>query len=659
MSYTRFLLACTLLFAATSSSYAADQQWIRVSSEHFTVLTDAGDKRGREVLLRFEQMRGMFAELLQKTRVNLSKPLEIIAFKSDKEYAQVAPIVNGGPLVAPGFFLPGEDRNYIVLNLFEDDSWRAVSYDFAHMLLNFNYPPTQSWFDVGFAEYFSSLRLDNRQAELGADPTVAIAHARDLGPRQSAIASRTFVDVLSAPTWMRIADLFAATRDTCFAADAAHSTIYEAESWIVMHYLVNSNKMSETGTYFQLVELDGVPIEQAIQKAYGLSASEFEAAVRNYFQLLKPQFEGQVPPKNATAFSVHAYASPIPADTMGASTKQVTEPQARALVAEMAARIPTHREQAIGQLQSVIADPKTDNGVAHRALASIHMQKKEFDEATEELGKAAELDPNDPWVRYELALVKYHQAQSSGGEFHGLANMLQDLRATVDWDPDFADAYHLLALARLEGGGNNSALEAERAAMALSPRNLSYVLGMANIYIALKKWDAATVTLERLKTSSDRQIAHAAAKTLNDLPSIKKYGILPQPTEAAGSQPPSSRRESPLSAQSREQPQTTEGSSEEKQNTTIAASTSPDTGPDRRPVQFTKGKILAVDCSQAPAAVITVASGARKMRFRTADYKSLLLIGADQFSCDWKNVAAAVNYKAGKTEGDLVSLEIQ
>jgi hypothetical protein len=47
------------------------------------------------------------------------------------------------------------------------------------------------------------------------------------------------------------------------------------------------------------------------------------------------------------------------------------------------------------------------------------------------------------------------------------------------------------------------------------------------------------------------------------------------------------------------------------------------------------------------------------MRLRTEDFHALQLIGADQFSCDWKNVAVTVNYKAGgKTDGDLVSLEI-
>jgi hypothetical protein len=48
------------------------------------------------------------------------------------------------------------------------------------------------------------------------------------------------------------------------------------------------------------------------------------------------------------------------------------------------------------------------------------------------------------------------------------------------------------------------------------------------------------------------------------------------------------------------------------------------------------------------------------MRLRTEDYKSLLLIGADDFSCDWKSLSVVINYKAGgKADGDLVSLELR
>jgi len=78
------------------------------------------------------------------------------------------------------------------------------------------------------------------------------------------------------------------------------------------------------------------------------------------------------------------------------------------------------------------------------------------------------------------------------------------------------------------------------------------------------------------------------------------------------------------------------------------------------PIEFIKGKLVSVDCSGAPAAILAVISGNRKLSLRTPDYKSLTLIGADAFSCEWKGRQVAVNYRArNKTEGDLVSLEVQ
>ncbi len=86
------LLLCGVVVFVSTLASAAEPQWIRVNSSHFSVLTDAGDKKGREVILRFEQMRAVFAQLLMKTRLHMPVPLEIIALKTDKEYAQVVPM---------------------------------------------------------------------------------------------------------------------------------------------------------------------------------------------------------------------------------------------------------------------------------------------------------------------------------------------------------------------------------------------------------------------------------------------------------------------------------------------------------------------------------------------------------------------------------------
>ena len=74
------------------------------------------------------------------------------------------------------------------------------------------------------------------------------------------------------------------------------------------------------------------------------------------------------------------------------------------------------------------------------------------------------------------------------------------------------------------------------------------------------------------------------------------------------------------------------------------------------PMQFLKGKIVSSDCSKPPEATVTVLSGMTTYKMHASDYKSLLVIGEDQFSCDWKNRLVSINYRAaGKNAGELVS----
>jgi hypothetical protein len=48
------------------------------------------------------------------------------------------------------------------------------------------------------------------------------------------------------------------------------------------------------------------------------------------------------------------------------------------------------------------------------------------------------------------------------------------------------------------------------------------------------------------------------------------------------------------------------------------------------------------------------------LKLRAADYKSVLLIGVNDFSCDWRDLQVTVNYKpSGPKAGDLVSLEMR
>lgn len=643
-----FFLALILL--SPSLALGAEPQWLEVRSAHFAVITDSGEKKGREVALRFEQMRGVFGQLLARKKLNMPVPLTIFAIKDDKRFYQTAPLHNGQPIGVPGFFVPGEDHQFIVLNVFEEDSWRAVAHEFAHLLLNYNYPATQGWFDEGFAEYFSSIRLDNKQVEIGSDPELGMAYKEDILGNQTEVrnAPKSLTELLNGWVWLSVPDLFGMKHDTSGYNEGTHRTLFYAQSWMVMHYLLNKDKLAETGKYFELVENEKVPIDEAIQQAYGMSPAQFDKAVKDYFHSLTQLFQdvdaAQQPGALNNRPELYHFAAPVLGDELATENKPVSEGDAQAQLAEVMVRIPDRRQQGLNEIDNVLklTDKKgqlIDNEIAHRVLAWVHMDKKEFPQAAEELGNAAALDPRDMWIRYYLALLKYKTAQTKHEEIQGLANMMIDLKVTLDWYPEFAEAYNMLAMARIEGGGVNSALEAIREAIRLSPRNEQYVFNLGQINETGKKWDVARAIFERLRASANPQIAAAARHQLEQLATIQKYGISPDA-------PKHSAQASPFDELEQEAQKRAQAPPEEA-------------APDKRPTQFLKGTLLSVDCSRAPAAVLVVSTGAKSLRLRTENYKSLLVMGEDQWSCDWRNRKVSINYKAGgSADGDLVSVEV-
>src|SRR5438270_6778535 len=109
------LVGLGLLSSAIVS--ASEPQWLEIQSSHFSVITDAGERRGREVAMRFEQMRAVFGALMVKANVNIPVPLQIVAFRNTKELRQIAPLWHGKPIQLAGLFQGGEDRSYIMLDL--------------------------------------------------------------------------------------------------------------------------------------------------------------------------------------------------------------------------------------------------------------------------------------------------------------------------------------------------------------------------------------------------------------------------------------------------------------------------------------------------------------------------------------------------------------
>jgi hypothetical protein len=656
------LLAATLLLLFAHPSFCAEPPFLEIDSAHYIVITDAGEKRGREVAFRFEQMRAVFENVLSKDRLHQSIPLTILALNDDKLYYQLAPLHEGQPIEAPGFFLSGEDQDFIVLNMSQAEPWRAVAHDFALMLLTYNYPAAQPWFDEGLTQYFSSIHLDDRQVALGGDPGMNASSQSQPG---------SWSEVLNTNAWLPLRELFNAKNQACTGKDGS---LFCAESWMVMHYLLHEKKLPETGSYFGLVLNQHLPVDDAIQKAYGMSSAELEQAVKDYFHTQPATGTAGAKPSgttSATSGLVDRFPSPVGPEDSAITWKSVLEADFRATYAGVQIRIPERRDlglktlndlatkptasdqkaeakqaKRIGEDQDQLPSNSVGNPTAHRILAYDHIRHGEFDQALAELSDAVALNPRDMWIRYYVSVAKYRMAQAKHSDMLGLANMMLDLRAVLEWYPDMADAYDLLALARIAGGGPSAALQAERAAIGLSPRDERYLFHLAQIYVADKKWDSANALLDRLKASNNPEIAAQANDLLSQAGAERKYGIS---VSAQGTPHPKfAPQKSPFDVL------------EEDEAKREAVGTAAETPGEKGAMKYTKGRLVAVDCSHPPAAVLTVNSDAGLLRLHASDYKSILLIGADDFSCDWRDRQVNVNYKPGSGGiNDLVSLEVR
>ena len=650
-------------FLTANAARASEPAWLELHSPHFTVITDAGEKRGREVALRFEQMRSVFGALLLKERLNQTAPITILAFANDKNFYQLAPLVNGKPLSVPGFSISSEGRIYFVLNLFEVQSWRAVAHDFAHIFLNANYPPAQGWFDEGIAEYFASVDPDNKQVRIGADPELSSQYSVDLldNVTGTPIPPKSLTELLGAQVWISMPDLFTMTHDT--AREGTHRTLYYAESWMVLHYLLHNNKLPEAGTYFDLTLNRHVAVEAAIQQAFGMTAAELEKAVKDYFHSLTAlqlalDAARQAPGMPPVAPVVYQFPVPVGPDDLVITTKPAVEADARALAAGLMTRIPERRQQGLDALHTLANQQEParkdqpgaaaagviGNELAHRMLAYDDMEHSQFEQAAKELGDAAALDPRDVWVRYDLCVLKMRTAETLHTDIQGLANMMLDLRAVLEIYPELAGAYDLLARARLAGGGNVTAMQTERTAMQLGPRNQDYPLHLAQIYAASKQWDAARALLERLKLSADPQVAARAKETLDQLSSNQRYGT---GGVAAGSK--TSAQPSPFDVLEQDAAKRAAGTA---QPTTVGAVGG-------HASRFLKGRLISVDCAHPPAATLSISANGGLYKLRAGDTARLPVIGAAAFSCDWTNRNASVNYIPGTSnDGEILSLEL-
>jgi len=593
----RVLLIVFSVLALTRFSYSGDASWVEVTSPHFSVVTDAGEKRGREVAIRFEQMRAVYANLLTKSNVNLPIPLQIVAFRNTKEFRQVAPLWNGKPVQLAGLFQGGNDRCFIMLDMSTEDPWKVVFHEYAHQLMNGTLSTQlDAWFEEGFAEYFSSIEVDSHQARVGKIP------------------DQTY-DIVRQEGMMKVPDLFRVQQNSSTYNESGNRrTVFYAESSMVVHYIYDNNLMLKLAAYFDARYSKGASVEDAIQQAFGMSAANFDKAIRSYV--------------SAGQYRYYAMKTPPDIETTVYITRSLASTDAAAAIADIHAHSRDYRDQAMSEFEEVLkSDP--NNAAACRGMGFVYLQRRDLDKAREYFQRAAKADPKDPRVHYYAGMLMNFKGFSNPSD---MGAVVDELKTAVSLDPSFADAYIQLAYAQRITGDIPGALASAKKAIGLNPRNVSYYFIVAEMYLQQNKVEDALGIYRALAKSSDQVIAARASASVSQIEQMQTA------MKEAANRPP----------------------------VTIASATEASpaeavpAAPPASPVKFLKGSIVNVDCSATPGAALTIASLGKTWTMQVRDTHHVLVMGADGFSCQWSKQKVALNYReTGEGTGTVVSIEIQ
>lgn len=605
---TLFVSAALLVLwpSNPTSVLAGEPEWVEVRSPNFSVITDAGEKRGREVAMRFEQMRAVFGTLMTQAKVSLPVPLQIVAFRNTKEMRQVAPMFHGKPTQVSGLFQGGGDRSFIMLDMSADNPWRVVFHEYAHQLMNGNIKDSlDPWFEEGFAEYFSSIEVDGKEAKVGKIPDQDFQILRHAGT-------------------MKVADLFKVQQySETYNENGNSRTIFYVESGMMVHYIYDHKLLPRVAVYFDLKSNKHASVEDAIQQAFAMSPAQFDKTLRDYLATGRYMYYPIPAPSNISEKSYSARAVP--------------RSDANAVVADIHLHSPDHRDQALAEFQDVLkADP--NNSAALRGLGYAYMEKQDFSQAAEYFKRSSQADSKDPRVHYYNALLMAREGGFS--DRADLPALNQELETSISLDPNFADSYALLAFAQTTSGDPAKALETMRKALAIDPRNEQYRFNLANIYLSNHQPDKAIAVLESLRNASSPEIAaRASAALLN----VRQF----QRTQSASS---------PMTLLHRGGDESSSTSSEATAPPPLTVAAGGTWG---APVFF-RGTVSSIDCSIEPSALLTVSSGAKTLKLKVADKAHVILMGADTFSCTWTNKKVAVNYRQNdKGETNVISLELQ
>ena len=492
----RTLLSAWLLACLASAAPA----WVKLESPHFTILSDGNPADARTIADQLERLRWAFTQAYPDLKPDASVPTEVFAVRNKKELLEDAPAFMQGPgqLDWGGIYLGSPYRNFMLLRLDAADSpgsFSSIYQSYAFALESAASQIMPPWLSTGLAEFWGATAIEGNTVSLGRirESDFALLRNRQLVP---------------------LATLFAAKQDDAAREHWDTGSVYYAESWALVHYLIMTGRETRTdpiAAYLALLKQyqqagvapDGLTAARAAFGDLGALQLHLEQYLRRpVLEMMKIETESsRIDKKQFTLFPL-------------------AETDADAARGAMLA-IGDRADDARALLAAVLRDAP-NNATALEAMGMLERQDHHDAAALADFTQAAAADPANAMVQYEYAGLAL-QAAGGAPDDASAARIEASLATAIRLNPRFAPALDSLAMLDLNRGQDLPAAEAlMQRACALAAGNFSFAYDQAQLLARLQRRDdakaAANAALALARDPGDAQRARQLLDWLSSSP---------------------------------------------------------------------------------------------------------------------------------------------
>lgn len=440
-------LCVAILLLANALPLYGEEKWIRLRSANFEVYTPQSEKKARETILYFEQLREFFLDYW-RTKADPGTPVRIVLFGNEKQYEPFRP-----HKTASGYFAHGIDRDWIVISGYLEGWERTVCHEYTHLMVKQAGFELPLWLNEGVAEIYSTFKAMGSKVQIG-----------DLIPGH-------FYAVQQG--WIPVSRLLAVKHDSPeYNGKDTHQ--FYAEAWGLTHMLMlGQDYRPEFGKIFTQIQ-NGTASAEALQAGLHMPPDQVDGALRNYLKNNQRFFAGLIPfksEKSKASFTAERVAAPeidaVLAELMLASPRNEAKERLAKLNPEL-----WQSQEALAYGAWRAGDTKT---------ASLHFQQ------------AMKLGATSAKLYYDAARATMYAGERN-------ADSVGYLKKAIELYPEWTEARLQLLEQYLFLARYNEALSMASDFKNVSPRHASRLFrGMAYAEAVLGEPGQAKATLERAR----------------------------------------------------------------------------------------------------------------------------------------------------------------